>query len=146
MKIQELKELELQEQVKFINERLKELEEKKLTEKDFKCDLLSFSYSTVAKYMDEIGYEKRDGRFIKKITADEIEALRRLISHENLYYRAFGLGAKININRDDEVQATTVRVFKKVWEDWNQFCKDKSAISKEELLTTALEQFMRDYR
>ena len=36
MKIQELKALNEQEQVKFINNRLAELEEKKLTEKEFK--------------------------------------------------------------------------------------------------------------
>ncbi|HAU85121.1 MAG TPA: hypothetical protein DCW90_06360 [Lachnospiraceae bacterium] len=146
MKIQELKALNEQEQVKFINNRLAELEEKKLTEKEFKCELLSFSYNAATKHMEEMGYELRDGRFIKRLTASEIEALRRMLDHENLFYRAFSLGAKININRNDEVQATTVRVYKQVWEDWNQFCKEKSAISKEELLTTALEQFMRDYR
>ena len=146
MKINEFILLDEKTQLKLVNERLLELKRSNLDNKDFKNELLSFTYTQAANHLKSLGYERYDDTFIEKITAYDIMVLKDMASRRDIYIKAYSLGASINLNRIDDIQATTVRVYKSVWEDWNTFCKEKSAISKEELLTVALEQFMKQYR
>lgn len=146
MKISEFILMDEKMQVKLVNERLSELARNNLTDKDFKSELLSFSYTQAANHLKTLGYERYDDMFIEKLTAHDVMILKDIASRRDIYTRAYSLGASINLYRVDEVQATTVRVYRSVWEDWNTFCKEKSAISKEELLTVALESFMKQYR
>lgn len=147
MRINQFKELIGFDQAKLVQKRLDEMKEQKLSDKQFKCDALEFTLDAALKALEEKGYMRYDGKIIERLTAEDMVRLKRLATDSyGSYYKAQSLGANITVDRgEDPIQATTVRVYKSVWEKWGDFCKSKSAISKEELLTTALEDFMKKY-
>lgn len=127
--------------VTYVNARLHSIE----NIKDFKSGDHQVTFSHAKAELERLGYEQYGREFVKKITANEIKLIRHLLHESDVYYKAMSLGANIETSRDDEIQVTTVRVYKNVWNKFNEFCKANSSIAKEELLTVALEDFVLRY-
>lgn len=144
MRIDEFRALTETEKVKLINKRLEELKEKNEGTKQFRSDILDFSYATAMKEMTELGYARNGNVFEKelKLTEHEVRLLKNLAYSYEFVMKEQQDQPKVQKRNDEEITTTSARVYNKVWKRWQSFCSEWSIFNAVDLLASAMEDYM----
>lgn len=144
MRIDEFRALTESEKVDLINKRLEDLRQKNEGTKQFKNDILEFSYATAMKEMTELGYARNGNVFEKeiKLSEHEVRLLKNLAYSYEFVMREQQDQPKVQKRNDDQVTTTSARVYNKVWKRWQSFCSEWSIFNAVDLLASAMENYM----
>lgn len=109
---------------------------------DYIVKILEYdSIENLIRDMNKNGYIFVNGKFIKKDIIREIlnkddkeKDIKNNLEEEN-----------INISNKEDLIRTTICVNKKVWENFNNLCNNHKEIYKQDLISQAIDNFVKKY-
>lgn len=144
MKIHEFRELKEEEKVQLANKRLAEMKEQGLDTKQFKSEMLEFSYATLMSEMQKINHGRVGNEFVKelKLTEYQLTLLTNLADGYEFVMREQVDEPKVYRRPDDSISTTSVRMYNQVWKRWQEFSKEWGIYNSVDLMASALEEMM----
>lgn len=168
MKINEFRNLPLEDKLQKANKRLQELHNSGLFTNNLRCDELDFTYKSLSYELQKYGYtfDRTSYQFVvasdiesaattavktarqdksDHLTLDEIKAVRELLKTFKNDVNNGSLEDLIASNANDESKSATVKIRSGIYEKWQDYCKSYGYYNNQDLITAALVHLMASY-
>lgn len=144
MKIDEFRALSEAARVSLVNERLIQLKDNGKTNKEFKSDVLEFSYATAVKEMESLGYGREKNSFDKhlRLSEEEIILLKNLAHSYEFVMNLKEEKPNVKERKDDEIITTSIRMYNKLWKRFQAFSNQWSTLNSTDIMASALEEYL----
>lgn len=159
MNCNEFKALNTEEQIRLVNDRLKELKELKLNTKQFKTEILDVSYSFISRILIEKNYRNIKNKFVKvdnkeidnkkqkkevgAVTPNKKSNKLNLTNEEIIFLKNFIKINQIveNVDTDRTAETRSFRMYSDDYMKFKDYCKTNK-LKVQDALSVALNDFI----